>query len=84
MHSIVEHIFFYKSFWNVSMQYAKPLDVITSWISFNIMYFLQKDDIMLHFTLSGSSDITEITEIDNWVLLSNEYIRINGHISSVE
>ena len=22
------------------------------------MYFLQKDDIMLHFTLSGSSDIT--------------------------
>ena len=25
---------------------------------FNIMYFLQKDDIMLHFTLSGSSDIT--------------------------
>ena len=25
---------------------------------FNIMYFLQKDDIMLHFTLTGSSDIT--------------------------
>ena len=24
----------------------------------NIMYFLQKDDIMLHFTLLGSSDIT--------------------------
>ena len=23
-----------------------------------VMYFLQKDDIMLHFTLSGSSDIT--------------------------
>ena len=23
------------------------------------MYFLQKDDIMLHFTLSGSSDITD-------------------------
>ena len=25
---------------------------------YNIMYFLQKDDIMLHFTLSGFSDIT--------------------------
>ena len=25
---------------------------------FNIMYFLQKNDIMLHFTLSESSDIT--------------------------
>ena len=26
---------------------------------YNIMYFLQKDDIMLHFTLTGSSDITD-------------------------
>ena len=27
-------------------------------LKFNIMYFLQKDDIMLHFTHKGSSDIT--------------------------
>jgi hypothetical protein len=27
-------------------------------IIYNTLYFLQKDDIMLHFTLSGSSDIT--------------------------
>ena len=25
-------------------------------IIYNTLYFLQKDDIMLHFTLSGSSD----------------------------
>ena len=28
-------------------------------IIYNTLYFLQTDDIMLHFTLSGSSDITD-------------------------
>ena len=33
-------------------------EMFISKVIFNVMYFLQKDDIMLHFTLSGSSDIT--------------------------
>ena len=32
---------------------------------FNIVYFLQKDDIMLHFTLTGSSDATALHNLYN-------------------
>ena len=39
---------------------ALVLDFLSIYIKlYNIMCFLQKDDIMLHFTLSGSSDITD-------------------------
>ena len=37
----------------------KNINLVVHCFLFNIVYFLQKDDIMLHFTLSWSSDITE-------------------------
>ena len=33
------------------------------------MYFLQKDDIMLHFTLSGFSDITGCQCLQQFILI---------------
>ena len=48
--------YFTKTIFNLlAIYYMKSFNLVTL---FNIMYFLQKDDIMLHFTLSGSSDIT--------------------------
>ena len=47
-----------EAYW--SKRFAKQEQEVRITITyiFNIMYFLQKDDIMLHFTLSGSSDNT--------------------------
>ena len=40
------------------------------------MYFLQKDDIMLHFTLSGSSDITGYQCLLSWLFFA--YFKSGG------
>ena len=48
------------SYCSYAMQHMLPGCQVSLYylILYTIMYFLQKDDIMLHFTLSGSSDIT--------------------------
>ena len=51
---------------------ALVLDFLSIYIKlYNIMCFLQKDDIMLHFTLSGSSDITGST---NSVVVNSTFL----------
>ena len=42
------------------------------------MYFLQKDDLMLHFTLTGSSDITSCQYLLFCWKKSKESINMEG------
>ena len=61
--------------WLTSAVILLKQDLFTQWMDFrydkiiyNTLYFLQKDDIMLHFTLSGSSDITGYQSLLSYLL----------------
>ena len=47
------------------------------------MYFLQKDDIMLHFTLTGSSDITGCQYLLFCLLLAGIWYMMWANIGQV-
>ena len=74
-YSLEEHFWFFCN-WVFSRFFVNFDNTIM--LRYNITYFLQKDDIMLHFTLSGSSDITGILVCNQdfknqnfWLLYSN-------------